>query len=143
MGYLVEMFIQTDGDFGFTQLSEFKEISMAEDIFVADTENLTSAMRLVNKQIDTIANSIDSSREYVIKDVIDKLREIQEVMSKINKNDEGDELFLKWSCGNQYGYFRIYKHNLIDVIGTYNKINNLLSQIGIYDSSILFKERMI
>ena len=142
-GFLIEMLMATDGDFNYKLLPEFKPVELHDEIFIADLKTAEDALKLIKHQILSIVETI-KGKDYVVSDIrkimLEKLNFItnseKECINELH-SDSGS-ISIKWNNGNQYGYFRLKKHNSENIYETYNKIKELLGEIGVHDVSMLF-----
>ena len=143
MGYLVEFYINTDGDFSFRKLDEFKSIKLSDEVFICDCHDLKSALSLIERQAQSIIETMSGStriREGVqehMQIIIEQVGSFEKVGNAYFDNTSSSYEF-EWENGNHDGCFRLCFHDLENVYETYDTIDYLLKKIGIDNESMLY-----
>lgn len=139
MRYLIEFYVNTDGDFYFSKTDDFQCLKICDELIVADAATFDEVISLLRNEIVAIIHGMeeDNTIRVDLKRAIGG--HLNDMFFKIKyKNPDDGEIIELWSNGNQYGYVRIFQHELGDATSLYHQLFSILNALGITDASMLF-----
>jgi hypothetical protein len=125
--FLVEFYIDTDGDYSYAWLDKFEKMSEINNcLYVGECETYKQAVGLIDKQIRLLLESIDvgSAADFVKKVLHEKYIEFTELENPYE---------FECHTGNQVLSFRIIEASK----NYYKDLNNMAKEFSI-DMSLLF-----
>ena len=141
MGYLVQIFTHTDGDFSYQNADGFIPLMLDDDTedkhLVGDFETFDDAISASKEQFQSMITSISALNIYLRDLLIKRWRKILAILDNSKESPEYPSRKQHWNTGNQYGGILIVRHECDDVLNTLESyikqskiMNDVLTPLG-------------